>query len=61
VTLVAGHDHLVALPLPVFLRKAGDVSGLDDVDQFRRLSLRIEHAQGLENRGAIGGPRLVFR
>ena len=31
------------------------------VDQFRRLSLRIEHAQGLKNRGAVGGPLSCLR
>src|SRR5437764_13895992 len=59
-TLVAGLDHLVALALPVFLGEARDIGSLDDIDKFRRLSLRIKHAQGLKNRRAVGGPLLVF-
>ena len=41
--------------------KHGDVSGFDDVDELRGLSLRIEYSESLQNRGTVCGPLLVFR
>ena len=54
-------EHLVALLLPVFLGQLGDVGRLDHVQAGGRFAVRIEHAERLQNRGAVGGPLLVFR
>src|SRR5215470_450815 len=42
---MAGLDHLVTFTLPIFLCEACNVGGLDDVNEFGGLPLRIEHAR----------------
>ena len=59
--LLADGGHAVALPLPVFLGQPGHV-GLPDHLQARcGAALRIQHAEGLQNRGPVLRPLRIFR
>lgn len=54
-------EHPLSLVIPFFLREARHLSRLHNLEATRRVPLRIQHAQRLEDRGAVGRPLRVLR